>query len=87
MHAGGVVASAIESADPGRAPTKFLVWYIETCRLKQGADLIPGDTSISEMIGDRFQFVRAAGTRSQYVAQLCASAAPFGKDGIRPVDE
>jgi hypothetical protein len=50
---GGVMAPVIESADPGRAPSPYVLGQVHgNLSAQTGGSLIARDASISEMIGD-----------------------------------
>src|SRR6201999_2085171 len=50
---GGVVATVVESSDPGRAPSRHVLSQIHgNLSTQTSGSLIPRDTSIAKMIGD-----------------------------------
>ena len=50
---GGVVATVVESSDPGRAPSPHILGKIHgNLSTQTSGSLIPRDSSIAKMIGD-----------------------------------
>jgi hypothetical protein len=53
MKNGGMVATVVESSDPGRAPSPHVLGQIHgNLSTQTSGSLIPRDTSIAKMIGD-----------------------------------